>query len=309
VLLLVLQSYDDCICSLLQVTLLIMNYCLGYHNDPDKSVGPELFFWTFVEWLPVWVLSLAQLYLLRTNASMRAKSVGGGKNISNVRSDSVNSTSQASANGSMYGPMSSPVKMSGAPTANSIRVGNALTKGANASAPAGSNGNRDSDPCTDRADESVNDITAPLLAHANSNHAQQPRESFTSSMQSSIPADAHDHAFPRSSTYNGEHDLEDSQLFDQSTLSAYNAFMSPQANANFLLSDSSMTPSDFLAHVRLSHYPNLMSPTPHARSATAPGTAQSDMKNAPSPSVPIRNAIGSFGSEKGKFGSFCSDHR
>eukprot|EP00602_Paraphysomonas_sp_CaronLab_P003100 CAMPEP_0185033372 /NCGR_PEP_ID=MMETSP1103-20130426/22241_1 /TAXON_ID=36769 /ORGANISM="Paraphysomonas bandaiensis, Strain Caron Lab Isolate" /LENGTH=385 /DNA_ID=CAMNT_0027569607 /DNA_START=595 /DNA_END=1752 /DNA_ORIENTATION=- len=53
-----------CIC--IQLVLLLLNYVLGYQRQPDKSVGPELFYWTFYAWVPLWGPTLALLYLSRS---------------------------------------------------------------------------------------------------------------------------------------------------------------------------------------------------------------------------------------------------
>jgi hypothetical protein len=232
------------------------------------------------------VLTLAQLYLLRTNASIRSKS-GGGK----LKFTSDSTISNVSVAGT------SPTRLP-----NMIRVGGTSTRTVKATNFTGQHAStRNHDNHQTMANES-SDITAPLLTNAH------PRgTSFTSSMQSQLQSEGEGPAFPRTSTFNGADDhygyLEegDSRVFDQSALSAM--YMSPQAH---LLTDTSMTPSDFLSHVRLSHYPTLISPVP----ATANCVPSNKKSPSPAATQPNHAQLSDSFSADGavsKLGSFSSE--
>lgn len=43
----------------------VLNILLGYSNDPYATVGPYYFHFLFLDWVPMWVISLSLLYLMR----------------------------------------------------------------------------------------------------------------------------------------------------------------------------------------------------------------------------------------------------
>ncbi len=47
-----------------QLTLLLMNFLLGYADESNKSVGPVYFFWVFYAWFPLWGTNISLLFLI-----------------------------------------------------------------------------------------------------------------------------------------------------------------------------------------------------------------------------------------------------
>lgn len=86
-----------------------MNYVLGYQNDPDKSVGPELFYWyynifcdhfplsfrTFYAWVPLWGPTLALLHLSRSRIMINERR---GTSFSSYRNTEANTQDTETSN-------------------------------------------------------------------------------------------------------------------------------------------------------------------------------------------------------------------
>lgn len=47
----------------IQLTLLGLNYLLGYADESNKSVGPTFFFWIFYAWFPLWSMNFCLMFL------------------------------------------------------------------------------------------------------------------------------------------------------------------------------------------------------------------------------------------------------
>jgi len=47
----------------IQLTLLGLNYLLGYADESNKSVGPTFFFWIFYAWFPLWSMNICLMFL------------------------------------------------------------------------------------------------------------------------------------------------------------------------------------------------------------------------------------------------------
>jgi hypothetical protein len=71
----------------IQLTLLLLNYLLGYASESNQSVGPTFFFWIFYAWFPLWGTNCSLMFLVGFKRSAALPELQSPKSVqrSNIR--------------------------------------------------------------------------------------------------------------------------------------------------------------------------------------------------------------------------------